>query len=75
METRWTRIGLRTWTVAVVLFLWIPIADHPVYAFNESNIQSWPIRSLTLTGSPWRGTTPRSATRSSCRSSAACSPR
>jgi putative spermidine/putrescine transport system permease protein len=43
METRATRIGLWTWATLVVLFLYGPIAIIVVYAFNSSNIQSWPI--------------------------------
>ncbi len=43
MEQRGTRIGLAVWTLLVVLFLWIPLAIILVYAFNPSNIQSWPI--------------------------------
>jgi putative spermidine/putrescine transport system permease protein len=43
METRATRIGLWTWMALVVLFLYAPIAIIVVYAFNKSNIQSWPI--------------------------------
>jgi putative spermidine/putrescine transport system permease protein len=31
----------------VIAFLWIPIAIMTVYAFNASNIQSWPISGLT----------------------------
>jgi putative spermidine/putrescine transport system permease protein len=49
MESRWTRIGLRTWTVLVVLFLYIPIGLIILYAFNESKIQSWPIQHFSLT--------------------------
>ena len=48
METRSARIGLRVWTVAVVLFLWIPILIIMVYAFDSSNIQTWPITSWTV---------------------------
>src|ERR671930_1245647 len=48
METRPARIGLALWTVLVVLFLWIPLAIILVYAFNPSNIQSWPISGFTL---------------------------
>jgi putative spermidine/putrescine transport system permease protein len=47
METRATRIGLSAWTVLVVLFLWIPLVLIAIYAFNESNIQSWPIPGWT----------------------------
>ncbi len=43
METRATRFGLWTWTVLVVLFLYAPIGIIVLYAFNSSNIQSWPI--------------------------------
>jgi putative spermidine/putrescine transport system permease protein len=47
VETRAARIGLTAWTVLVVLFLWIPLVLIGVYAFNESNIQSWPIAGWT----------------------------
>jgi putative spermidine/putrescine transport system permease protein len=47
METRATRIGLAVWTVLVVLFLWIPLVLIGVYAFNASNVQSWPIPGWT----------------------------
>ena len=47
METRATRIGLSAWTVLVVLFLWLPLILIAIYAFNESNIQSWPIPGWT----------------------------
>jgi len=45
---RATRIGLAVWTVLVILFLWIPLAIIAVYAFNSSNVQSWPIPGWTL---------------------------
>ena len=48
METRAARSGLLAWTIAVVLFLWIPLALIMVYAFNSSNIPSWPISDWTL---------------------------
>jgi putative spermidine/putrescine transport system permease protein len=48
METRAARLGLGAWTVFVVLFLWVPLAIILVYAFNSSNIQSWPIPGFTL---------------------------
>ena len=47
METRAARIGLSLWTLLVVLFLWIPLVLIAVYAFNKSNIQSWPIAGWT----------------------------
>ena len=47
METRATRLALGGWTVLVVLFLWVPLALIMVYAFNESNVQSWPIPGFT----------------------------
>lgn len=43
METRVTRVALWAWAGIIFLFLWIPLAIMGVYAFNASNIQSWPI--------------------------------
>ena len=43
MFTRRTRIGLWVWAVLVVAFLWLPLLIMGVYAFNSSNVQSWPI--------------------------------
>jgi len=48
MEGRLARIGLRIWTAGVLAFLFVPIVIIAVYAFNSSNIQSWPIHGLTL---------------------------
>src|SRR5258708_9343087 len=47
METRGTRIGLGVWVVLVLAFLYIPIVVICLYAFNSSNVQSWPIAGLT----------------------------
>jgi putative spermidine/putrescine transport system permease protein len=47
MESRGTRIGLWIWTAFVVAFLWIPLVLIGVYAFNKSNVQSWPIPGWT----------------------------
>src|SRR5262245_1480770 len=43
MPSRAGRIGLGVWTAFVVLFLWIPLVIIGLYAFNASQIQSWPI--------------------------------
>jgi len=48
METRSTRIALAVWTLGVVAFLWLPLATILLYAFNPSNIQSWPISGFTV---------------------------
>jgi putative spermidine/putrescine transport system permease protein len=41
------KLALGAWTTFVVLFLWVPLALILVYAFNESNVQSWPISGFT----------------------------
>ena len=43
MESRAARIGLRLGAAVAILFLWFPLVIIGVYAFNDSNIQSWPI--------------------------------
>ena len=48
METRSARIGLGAWSVLVIAFLWVPLVIIAIYAFNSSNIQSWPIPGWTL---------------------------
>ena len=48
METRATRIGLTIWVALILAFLFVPIVVIVVYAFNPSNIQSWPIPGLSL---------------------------
>jgi putative spermidine/putrescine transport system permease protein len=47
MEGFWTRLALRIWVVLILLFLFIPIVLILVYAFNSSNIQTWPIPGFT----------------------------
>jgi putative spermidine/putrescine transport system permease protein len=47
MESRFTRIGLGVWVALVLAFLYVPIGIICLYAFNESNVQSWPIPGLT----------------------------
>jgi putative spermidine/putrescine transport system permease protein len=48
MEPRGLRIALRIWVGIVLAFLFIPIVLIVLYAFNKSNIDSWPIPSFTL---------------------------
>ena len=47
MEGTATKVFLRVWTTLVVLFLWVPLGLIMVYAFNASNVQSWPITEFT----------------------------
>jgi putative spermidine/putrescine transport system permease protein len=47
MEGFWTRLALRAWAVLILLFLFIPIVLILIYAFNSSNIESWPLPGLT----------------------------
>jgi putative spermidine/putrescine transport system permease protein len=48
MEPRGLRVALRIWVGIVLAFLFIPIVLIVLYAFNKSNIESWPISSFTL---------------------------
>jgi putative spermidine/putrescine transport system permease protein len=47
VETQRTKLALGVWTGLVVLFLWLPLVLIMVYAFNASNVQSWPIPGFT----------------------------
>jgi putative spermidine/putrescine transport system permease protein len=47
METRAARIGMKVWTLLVVLFLHVPIAIIILYAFNAQAAQGWPITDWT----------------------------
>jgi putative spermidine/putrescine transport system permease protein len=47
MERGGTRIALGVWVALVLAFLYIPIGLICLYAFNSSNVQSWPIPGLT----------------------------
>jgi putative spermidine/putrescine transport system permease protein len=42
-----TGLVLRLWVVLILLFLFIPIFLILIYAFNSSNIQTWPIPGFT----------------------------
>jgi putative spermidine/putrescine transport system permease protein len=48
MEGRFTRLALRIWAALILLFLFVPLLLIFLYAFNTSNIESWPIPGLTL---------------------------
>jgi len=41
------RIAFAVWTALILLFLFVPIALIVVYAFNASNVQSWPLPGLS----------------------------
>jgi putative spermidine/putrescine transport system permease protein len=47
MEGFWTRVALRVWAVLILLFLFVPILVIFLYAFNQSNIEAWPIGGLS----------------------------
>jgi putative spermidine/putrescine transport system permease protein len=47
MESRGANIALRVWAGLVLAFLYIPIALICLYAFNSSNVESWPIAGFT----------------------------
>jgi putative spermidine/putrescine transport system permease protein len=46
-SSRWSRIALGVWTALIMLFLFFPIAIIILYAFNSSNVQSWPLPGLS----------------------------
>ena len=63
METKPTRIALGIWTVLVICFLLFPIGLIVVYAFNETNVQGWPITEFSTKwfGVAWHNTEIRDA--------------
>jgi len=48
VESRGLRAALRVWVALVLAFLFVPIIFIVVYAFNSSNIESWPISRFSL---------------------------
>jgi putative spermidine/putrescine transport system permease protein len=42
-----TKLALRVWTLLVLGFLFFPLALIFLYAFNSSNVESWPLPGLT----------------------------
>src|SRR4029077_10029746 len=59
----WSGLALRVWAALVLLFLFIPILLIFFYAFNTSNIESWPIPGLTTKwfGETWNDPNVRTA--------------
>jgi putative spermidine/putrescine transport system permease protein len=47
MRSRTSNLMLRVWVGLVLLFLFVPIAIVILYAFNSSNVQSWPMKGLS----------------------------
>jgi putative spermidine/putrescine transport system permease protein len=48
VESKGLRIALRIWVALVLVFLFVPIVLIVLYAFNRSNIESWPIPSFSV---------------------------
>jgi putative spermidine/putrescine transport system permease protein len=48
MESKGLRVALRIWVALVLAFLFLPIVFIVVYAFNKSNIESWPISHFSV---------------------------
>ncbi|HMH47146.1 MAG TPA: ABC transporter permease [Solirubrobacteraceae bacterium] len=46
-KSRLSRVAFAVWTALIMLFLFVPIAIIIVYAFNPSNVQSWPLHGLS----------------------------
>ncbi len=44
---RLSRVALWLWAAAIMVFLFFPIAIIMLYAFNPSNVQSWPLEGLS----------------------------
>ena len=44
---RWGKTALWVWTALIMLFLFFPIVIIILYAFNPSNVQSWPLEGLS----------------------------
>jgi putative spermidine/putrescine transport system permease protein len=63
VESPWLRVVLRIWVALVLAFLFVPIVLIVLYAFNQSNIESWPIAGFSLHwfGVAWHDPQVRSA--------------
>jgi putative spermidine/putrescine transport system permease protein len=45
--SRWSRAAFAVWTALIIVFLFFPIVIILLYAFNSSNVQSWPLPGLS----------------------------
>jgi putative spermidine/putrescine transport system permease protein len=45
--SRWSRLAFALWAALIILFLFFPIVIIMLYAFNPSNVQSWPLSGLS----------------------------
>ena len=61
--SRWSRVAFTVWTALIMLFLFFPIAIIILYAFNSSNVQSWPLPGLSTRwfSSTWHNSEVRQA--------------
>jgi putative spermidine/putrescine transport system permease protein len=61
--SRAAKILFRIWAALIMLFLFFPIVIIVLYAFNSSNVQSWPIPGLSTKwfGSAWHNEEMRQA--------------
>ena len=60
---RWSRIAFAVWAALIMLFLFFPIVIIMLYAFNPSNVQSWPLPGLSTRwfSSTWQNAEMRQA--------------
>jgi putative spermidine/putrescine transport system permease protein len=61
--SRWSRVAFAVWAALIMLFLFFPIVIIMLYAFNPSNVQSWPLPGLSTRwfSSTWHNTEVRQA--------------
>jgi putative spermidine/putrescine transport system permease protein len=62
-SSRTARLALAVWTTLILLFLFVPIVLIILYAFNPSNVQSWPLSGLSTRwfSSTWQNQEVRNA--------------
>jgi putative spermidine/putrescine transport system permease protein len=61
--SRWSRAAFAVWTALIIVFLFFPIVIILLYAFNASNVQSWPLPGLSTRwfSSTWQNAEVRQA--------------